>query len=150
VIFWLHSSSCSPSRLTSLTASSRSQTKAGVSFTWSAKHPMWSRSPTGITTASAPSRARLGKWRYCDCSICSSASYHSSAKASRGLSHTSLERPPRCGCLDHVMDVVNMISHWPLVDDHTHTPKVRVSTKQPRDNDEKRGLAIPQCQEHGP
>jgi hypothetical protein len=83
-------SSCSPSRLTSLTASSRSQTKARVNFTWSVKHLMWSQSPTSITTASASSRARLGKWRYCDCSICSSASYRSSAKAS----HTPSLMPP--------------------------------------------------------
>jgi hypothetical protein len=40
------------------------------------------------------------------------------------LSHASLERPPRCGSLDHVADAVNMISHRPLVDDHTHRPKV--------------------------
>jgi hypothetical protein len=55
VIFWLDSSSYSPSRLTSLTDSSRSQTKTRVSLTWSVKHPMWSRSAAGITTASAPS-----------------------------------------------------------------------------------------------
>jgi hypothetical protein len=36
-----------------------------------------------------------------------------------------------------------MIDHWPDVDDHTHTPKVRVPMKQPRDTDEKWGLAIP-------
>jgi hypothetical protein len=29
-------------------------------------------------------------------------------------------------------------------------PKVRVPAKQPQDTDEKRGLAIPQYQEHGP
>jgi hypothetical protein len=81
-----YSSSCSPSRLTSLTASSRSRTKARVNFTWSAKHPMWSRSPVGITTASAPSQVRLGKWRYYDCSICSSASCYSSSKASHAAS----------------------------------------------------------------
>jgi hypothetical protein len=45
---------------------------------------------------------------------------------------------------------VNMISCWPLIDDHTHMLKVRVPAKQPRDTDEKWGLAIPQCQEHGP
>jgi hypothetical protein len=66
-----------------------------------------------------------------------------------GLSHASLERPPRCGSLDHMMDAANMISHWPLIDGHMHTPKVQVLAKQPRDTDEKRGLAIPQCQEHG-
>jgi hypothetical protein len=33
--------------------------------------------------------------------------------------------------------VTNMISRWPLVDDHMHTLKVRVPTKQPRDTDEK-------------
>jgi hypothetical protein len=41
-----------------------------------------------------------------------------------------------------VMDEVNTISHWPLVDDHKHMPKVQVSVKQPRDTDEKRGLTI--------
>jgi hypothetical protein len=40
-------------------------------------------------------------------------------------------------------DAANMISRWPLVDDHTHTPKVRVPMKQPQDTDEKRELAIP-------
>jgi hypothetical protein len=49
-----------------------------------------------------------------------------------------------------VTDAANTIGRWPLVDDHSHTPKVRVPMKQPRDTDEKRGLAIPQCQEHGP
>jgi hypothetical protein len=49
-----------------------------------------------------------------------------------------------------VMDAVNMIGRWPLIDDHTHTPKVRVPMKQPQDTDEKQGLAKTQCQEHGP
>jgi hypothetical protein len=66
------------------------------------------------------------------------------------LSHTSVKCSPRCGSLDHVADVANMIGCWPLVDDHTHTPKVRVPEKQPRDTDEKWGLAIPQCQEQCP
>jgi hypothetical protein len=70
-------------------ASSRSQTKARVSFTWSVKNPMWSRSPVSITTTSAPYLARLEKWQYCDCSICSSASCHS-AKAS----HVASLMPP--------------------------------------------------------
>jgi hypothetical protein len=43
-----------------------------------------------------------------------------------------------------------MIGRSSLVDDHMHTPKVRVPAKQPRDTDEKWGLAIPQCQEHDP
>jgi hypothetical protein len=59
------------------------------------------------------------------------------------LSYASLECPPRCGSLDHVTDAANTIGRWPLVDDHSHTPKVRVPMKQPRDTDEKRGLAIP-------
>jgi hypothetical protein len=42
-----------------------------------------------------------------------------------------------------VTDAANMINHWPQVDDHTHTSKVRVPTKKPRDTDEKLGLAIP-------
>jgi hypothetical protein len=49
-----------------------------------------------------------------------------------------------------MMDAVNMIGHWPVIDIHTETPKVRVPVKQPRGTDEKRRLAIPQCQEHGP
>jgi hypothetical protein len=42
---------------------------------------------------------------------------------------------------------VNMIGRRPLIDDHMHTPKVRVPVKQPQDADEKWGLSIPQCQE---
>jgi hypothetical protein len=67
-----------------------------------------------------------------------------------GLSHASLERPPQCGSLDHVTDAVNMIGRWPLIDDHMHTPEVRAPMKQPQDTDEKQGLVVPQCQEHGP
>jgi hypothetical protein len=66
------------------------------------------------------------------------------------LSHASLEHPPRCGSLDHVADAANMIGRRPLVDDHTHTPKVRVPAKQPQDTDEKWGLAISQRQEQCP
>jgi hypothetical protein len=47
-------------------------------------------------------------------------------------------------------DVMNMIDRRPLIDDYTPMPKVQVPMKQPRDTDEKSGLAIPQCQEHGP
>jgi hypothetical protein len=49
-----------------------------------------------------------------------------------------------------VTDAVNMISHRSLVDDHTHTPKVRLPVKLPQDSDEKWGLTILQCQEHSP
>jgi hypothetical protein len=66
---------------------------------------------------------------------------------SRSLSHASLEHPHRCGSLDHKADVANMIGRGPLIDDHTHTSKVRVPMKQPRDTDEKWGLSIPQRQE---
>jgi hypothetical protein len=59
----------------------------------------------------------------------------------------SLERPRRCGSLNHVVDVVNMIGRRPLIDDHTDTLKVQVPVKQPSDTDEKWGLAIPQHQE---
>jgi hypothetical protein len=62
------------------------------------------------------------------------------------LSHASLERRPRCGSLDHVADAANIISCWPLVDDHTHKPKVCVPVKQPQDTDEKWGLIVPQRQ----
>jgi hypothetical protein len=85
---------------------------------------MWSRSPVGITTASARSHARLRKWQYNDCSI--------------------------CGSLNHVTDATNMIGRRSLVDDHMHTPKVRVPTKQPLDTDKKWGLTIPQHQEQCP
>jgi hypothetical protein len=60
------------------------------------------------------------------------------------LSHASLERRPRCRSLDHLADAVDMIGRRPLVDHHTYTPKVRVSTQQPRGLDEERGLASTQ------
>jgi hypothetical protein len=72
-IFLLASSPCSPSCLISFMASSTSQTKARVNFTWLAKHLMWSQSSAGNTTASAPSRACLRKCQYCECSIWSSS-----------------------------------------------------------------------------
>jgi hypothetical protein len=55
-------------------------------FTWSGKHPLRSWSLTGNTTASAPSWARLGKWRFCECSIHSFASCRRTAKASHAAS----------------------------------------------------------------
>jgi hypothetical protein len=45
-----------------------------VSFTWLAKHPMRPQPSAGNTTVSAPSQARLRKWRYCECSIWSYSS----------------------------------------------------------------------------
>jgi hypothetical protein len=60
------------------------------------------------------------------------------------LSHACLKRPPQCGSLDHLVDEADMIGHWPLVDDHMHTPKVQVPTKQPQGSNEERGLAISQ------
>jgi hypothetical protein len=45
------------------------------------------------------------------------------------LSHASLERPPRCGSLDHLADAMDMIGRRPLIDDHTHMAKVRVPMK---------------------
>jgi hypothetical protein len=66
------------------------------------------------------------------------------------LSHASLERSPWCGSLDHMADAVNMIGRRPLIDDHTNMPNVRVPAKQPRDTDEKWGLAISQHQEQCP
>jgi hypothetical protein len=82
----LDSSSCSPSSLTSLTASSRSWTKARVSFTWSVKHHMRSWSPAGNIKTSAPSSAQLRKWQHCECAICSSASCCRTANISRAAS----------------------------------------------------------------
>jgi hypothetical protein len=49
-----------------------------------------------------------------------------------------------------MVHVMNMIGHRPLVDDHMHTPKVRVPVKQPQDADEKWGPAISQRQEQCP
>jgi hypothetical protein len=66
------------------------------------------------------------------------------------LSHASLKCPPRCGSLDHLADVANMIGRRPLIDDHMHMPKVRVPTKQPRGADEKWGLTISLHQEQCP
>jgi hypothetical protein len=66
------------------------------------------------------------------------------------LSHASLKCIPQCGSLNHVMDAAKMIGCSPLVYDHVHIRKVRVPMKQPRDTDKKRGIAIPQYQEHGP
>jgi hypothetical protein len=42
------------------------------------------------------------------------------------LSHACLERPPRCGRLDHLVDATNTIGHRPLVNHHKYMPKVRV------------------------
>jgi hypothetical protein len=61
--------------------------------------------------------------------------------------HASLERPPRCGSLNHQADVVNMIDHRPLIDDHAHMPQVRVSMKHPWGADEEWGLAKTQRRE---
>jgi hypothetical protein len=47
-------------------------------------------------------------------------------------------------------DVADMIGNRPLVDHHTYTPKVRVSTKQPRGPNEERALTGTQCQKLGP
>jgi hypothetical protein len=66
------------------------------------------------------------------------------------LPHASLKRPPWCGSHDHVADALNMIGRRPLIDDHTHTPKVRAPMKQPRDTDKKWGLVISQHQEYIP
>jgi hypothetical protein len=57
------------------------------------------------------------------------------------LSHACLERPPQCRSLDHLTNVVDTIGRRPLVDHHTYTLKVRVSTQQSRDSNEERGLA---------
>jgi hypothetical protein len=57
------------------------------------------------------------------------------------LSHACLERPPRCRSLDHLADAVDTIGGRPLVDHHMYTPKVPVSTQQPRGSDEEWGLA---------
>jgi hypothetical protein len=39
-----------------------------------------------------------------------------------------------------VEDVADIIGHRPLVDHHTYTPKVRVSTQQLQGYNEERGL----------
>jgi hypothetical protein len=61
------------------------------------------------------------------------------------LSHACLERPPRCSRLDHLADAADMIGCQPLVDHHTYTPKVRVSTQQPWGSNEELGLTGTQC-----
>jgi hypothetical protein len=66
------------------------------------------------------------------------------------LSHASLERPTRCGSLDHVADAVNMIGRRSLLDDYTNAPKVQIPEKQPQGANEKWGLAISQHQEQCP
>jgi hypothetical protein len=48
------------------------------------------------------------------------------------LSHTSLECPPWSRGLNYLVDAPDMISHRPLVDHHTYTPEVRLSSQQPR------------------
>jgi hypothetical protein len=57
------------------------------------------------------------------------------------LPHAGLKRLPWCRGLDYVAHAPDTISHRPLVDHHTYTPEVRVSTQQPRGPDEERGLA---------
>jgi hypothetical protein len=64
------------------------------------------------------------------------------------LSHAYLQCPPLCRSLDHLADVVDTISHRPLVNHHTYMPKVRVSTKQPWGSDEEQGLTTIQHQEY--
>jgi hypothetical protein len=66
------------------------------------------------------------------------------------LSHASLEHPPRCGGLDHLVNMANTISHRSLIDHHTYTPKVPVLMKQPWGSNEERELAISQHQEQCP
>jgi hypothetical protein len=66
------------------------------------------------------------------------------------LSHTSLEHPPQCRSLNHLLDATDTIGCRPLVNHHTYTPKVRVPMKQPQGSNEERGLARTQRLEHGP
>jgi hypothetical protein len=44
------------------------------------------------------------------------------------LSHAGLECPPWCRSLDYLADAADMISRRPLVNHHTYTLEVRVST----------------------
>jgi hypothetical protein len=62
------------------------------------------------------------------------------------ISHSSLEHPTRGGggTIDHLVDMVDTISHRLLVYDHTYVPEIRVCSKQPRGFDEEWGLAITQ------
>jgi hypothetical protein len=52
------------------------------------------------------------------------------------FSHACLKHPPWSGSLDHLVDVVDTKGCRPLIDDHMHMLKVRVSVKQPRGFDE--------------
>jgi hypothetical protein len=56
------------------------------------------------------------------------------------LSHARLKHPPRCRSIDHLADAADIIGRRPLVDHHTYTPKVRVSTQQLQGYNEERGL----------
>jgi hypothetical protein len=57
------------------------------------------------------------------------------------LSHAGLECPSWCRSLDYLADAPDMISRRPLIDHHTYTLEVRVSTQQSRGPDEEQGLA---------
>jgi hypothetical protein len=48
------------------------------------------------------------------------------------------------GTIDHLVDMVDTISHRLLVYDHTYVPEIRVCSKQPRGFDEEWGLTITQ------
>jgi hypothetical protein len=69
------------------------------------------------------------------------------AKASCAASHippSNIQLGGGGGTIDHLVDMVDTISHRLLVYDHTYVPEIRVCSKQPRGFDEERGLAITQ------
>jgi hypothetical protein len=47
-------------------------------------------------------------------------------------------------------DAADMIGRRSLIDHHTYTPKVRVSSQQPRGPNEERGLTETKRYKHGP
>jgi hypothetical protein len=45
------------------------------------------------------------------------------------IANSTLERPPRGGSLDHLVNTVDMVGHRPLVQDHPYMPHIGVLMK---------------------
>jgi hypothetical protein len=60
------------------------------------------------------------------------------------ISHSSLDRPPRGGSLNHLANMADMIGRRLVVYDHMYMPEIRVPSKQPQGSNEERGLTITQ------
>jgi hypothetical protein len=131
-------------------ALSRARTKAQVSFTWLAKHPMRSRSPTASPRLQVFLGCALGSGSTVNAPFGHPLHVAEWPKLLCNISHASLERPPRCESYDHLTDVADMIGRRPLIDDHVHLPQLRVPTKQPRGADKEWGLTKTQRREQCP